>query len=392
MNWLKISTAAIIFLSVSAFAQTQKKEWTLLVFVNGHNNLSRFAEMNIKDMEKIGSTDDMNIVVEWGSASTNVTKRLYVEKSTDPTKVTSRSLVNLVDYDMGDYKNLQSFVRWGVKNYPAQHYLVAVWNHGAGWHRNFVEIPSVRDISFDDNTGNKITTEELGLAMADAKAAIGHNVDIYGSDACLMQMIEVAGEMKDNVDYFVGSQETEPAEGWPYETFLRKLAVTPHLTPKEVSILLSKEYLAAYSIDGVYGFKSSITFSAWDLSKLNGLYSAVTEFAKSLKNLGAADLSKVKTAAKATTVFLYSDYADLGDFSNQVRKMNIKTINTNLLSDIDSGVKDVVLTTDNDASFSRATGLSIWLPKGANSYQTRYNSLQFSKATQWNTVTEKIVK
>ena len=107
------------------------------------------------------------------------------------------------DCDMGDYKNLVDFVKWGTDNFPAKHYFVAVWNHGSGWHFQDAKIKSgevsINDISFDDNTGHAITTEQLGTAMAEIKLHIGRNVDIYGSDACLMQMLEVAGEMKNSV-------------------------------------------------------------------------------------------------------------------------------------------------------------------------------------------------
>ena len=35
--------------------------------------------------------------------------------------------------DCGDPKVLTDFLKWGMKKYPAKHYLVDVWNHGGGW-------------------------------------------------------------------------------------------------------------------------------------------------------------------------------------------------------------------------------------------------------------------
>lgn len=391
MSWLKTTLTAIIFFSVTSWSQVQKKEWTFLVFLNGHNNLSSFGEMNIKEMEKIGSTQDINILVEWGSADTNLTKRLYIEKSNNPNQVVSRSIQEMPDYDMGDYKNLQNFIRWGIENYPAEHYFVAVWNHGSGWRKK--TLPSeLKDISFDDNSGNRITTEQLGLVMADAKSVLGRNIDIYGSDACLMQMVEVAGEMKDSVDYFVGSQETIPAEGWPYQPFLTKWAATPKLTPKEVSILLSKEYLAGYSNGGVYGAKRGITFSAWDMSKLSSAYTAIENLATNLNSLSSKDFAKVKKAVPKAVSFSYSDYVDLGDLTLQLKKLNLASIKTNTLVDVQQKISDVVITTDNDSQFAKATGISIWAPVTANVSQARYDNLQFSKATGWNIITQKLVK
>lgn len=391
MSWFKTTLTAILFFSATSFAQAPKKEWTFLIFLNGHNNLSSFGEMNVKDMEKIGSSKDLNIIVEWGTSTSKITKRLYVEKSTDPKKVTSKSVKEMTNYDMGNYKNLQSFVRWGVQNYPANHYFIAVWNHGSGWRRT-VTTPTVRDISFDDNSGNRITTEQLGLAMADAKAAIGRNVDIYGSDACLMQMVEVAGEMKDSVDYFVGSQETIPAEGWPYAPFLSKWSKTPTMTPREVAILLSKEYVAGYKAGGVYGSKTGITFSAWDMTKLSSAYAAIGNLATNLNSLKAADLAKVKKVVPKALSFSYSDYVDLGDFAKQVKSLKLASVKTDLLTDVQNKIDDVVLTTDNGSGFEAATGMSVWLPIAANKNQARYDKLQFSRATGWNNITNKLSK
>ena len=217
---MKTTQNLIALVGVLLFSFTVKalplaeKEWTFLLFLNGHNNLSSFGDMNLKDMEKSGSTDKVNLVVEWGKADDEMTHRLLVEKSTDPTKVSSPMIMSRKNVDMGDYHNLVDFAKWGIENFPAKHYFVAVWNHGSGWHlQELLKINSIvhiNDISYDDASGNHITTEQLGLALGEVKGLIGHNVDIYGSDACLMQMIEVVGKMKDSVDYFIDSQETEP--------------------------------------------------------------------------------------------------------------------------------------------------------------------------------------
>jgi hypothetical protein len=389
MVQMKTTLAALFFfLATSVSAATTEKEWTFLVFINGHNNLSPFADQNIIDMEKVGSTNDLNVVVEWGSESTTKTKRLYIKKSSDPKKVTSPSVMEMDNHDMGDYKNLVQFVNWGVKNYPAKHYFVSVWNHGSGWHRSGFNLKPM-DISFDDASGNHITTEQLGIAMSEIKKTLGRNLDIYGSDACLMQMVEVAGEMKGDVNYFVGSQETEPGEGWPYLPFLKKWAAKPTSTASEVSVLLSKEYLASYS-GGVYGTKS-VTFSAWDMSQMDGLYSAMTDLRKSLMNVNNTQLTELKQTASYTQSFTYGDYADLGDFAKRLKTTTFgKSLKS--VTDTEAAIKKLVISVDNSSSFSNATGISVWLPTYANSDQDRYDKLESSKATGWNELTRFISK
>jgi len=53
---------------------------------------------------------------------------------------------------------------------------------------------------------------QLGDAMYKASQIIGHPVDIYGSDACLMSMPEISTQMRNAVDYFIGSEEVEPGD------------------------------------------------------------------------------------------------------------------------------------------------------------------------------------
>lgn len=394
---MKTTTHFFLVLALTIFSWTAnaavslplpEKEWTFLLFLNGHNNLSSFGTMNLKDMEKSGSTDQVNLVVEWGKSDDSKTHRLLVEKSTNPSQVTSPTLMSRENVDMGDYRNLVDFAKWGIQNFPAKHYFIAVWNHGSGWHfQNLLRTGSgfqITDISFDDETGNKITTEQLGLAMNEIQTYLGRKIDIYGSDACLMQMIEVAAEMKDAVNYFVGSQDLEPGEGWPYGPFMQAWTANPGISPQDLSILLSKEYLKSYSGSGVYG-RRDVTFSALDLTELDALNASTTALAAHLKNLDAASLKKIKTAANATQDFYYSDYKDLGDFVKRIEVLQINA-DRQLLSQVKTDLSKVVLTTDNSATFAGATGVSIWLPSYKSNYMERYKGLQFDLLTNWSSL------
>src|SRR6185312_17425586 len=246
---IKITTAFLAFaltmtiFSANAHAEgttAAQKDWTFLVYINGHNNLDSYGAQNIKSMEQVGSSDKLNIVVQWASLANNDTRRLLIQKDTTGSQdVTSPVVQSLPRVDMGNYHSLVDFVKWGAQNYPAKHYFVAVWDHGNGWHlQSMGGNMHANDISWDDDSGNNITTEQLGQAMGEIATAIGHKVDIYGSDACLMAMAEVAGEMKDSVSVFVGSQETEPGAGWPYATFLADWENNPSMSAQQIGATL----------------------------------------------------------------------------------------------------------------------------------------------------------
>lgn len=390
LNWtarLLMAAAFVLVLvlftqPVRAFDNKAQKEWTFLLFLNGHNNLDSFGEYNINQMEEVGSTDQLNMVVQWASLENGQTRRLLVQKDNDKNTVTSPAVESLAPVDMGDYKQLIEFIRWGVQNYPAKKYMIAVWNHGNGWYRlNQGQTP--RDISYDDLTGNQITTEQLGLAMAEAAKIIGHKVDIYGSDACLMAMGEVAAEMKNSVSYMVASQEVEPGYGWPYSTWMRKWAANKTATAAEVSVYLTTEYLNAYN-GGIYG-KRDVTFSAMDISKLDGLLQSVNKLNSSLVNLNAAEMKAVKSAAHSVQYFTYDDYRDLGQFSAKLANANV-SINSSVFAEVKNSIEQVVVANGGTGTYKNVSGISVWLPVSVadlNSHQNRYSKLSFNQSTQW---------
>ena len=366
--------------------QQQIKDWNMLVFINGVNNLDYFGAKNINQMEDVGSNEKMNILVQWGSMADDSVKRLHVQKDNDQDRVTSPVVDDMGQVDMGDWKELVKFAEWANANYPAKHTFIVVWNHGSGWRRlnNFAP----RDISYDDRTGNYITTEQLGVAMADIAKILGKKVDIYGSDACLMGMVEVADEMSASVDYFVGSQDLEPGDGWPYSPFLQKWAANPELNAKEVAQLLSKEFLAAYD-GGVYG-EIPVTLSVYDLSKLPAFNKAIAELANELMSKSAPEMKKMKEASNNTKYFTYSDYLDLWDFMDQ---MENQKVTASAVDAVRKAQSELVIANDQNVS-SSTHGLSIWIPNSWNfgDHWERYQNLNFHKNTGWGNFVQKLAE
>lgn len=391
-----LGTIGLSFLALTAAASPSfgastapaEKEWTILVFLNGHNNLDSFGAMDINEMEKVGSTDQMNVVVQWASMDNTDTRRLLVHKDSDTTKVSSPVVQSLPRVDMGNWQNLVDFVEWGAKNYPAKHYFVDVWDHGSGWHKMNGQL-TTKDISWDDVTHHFMTTEQLGHALSVASERIGHRIDVYGSDACLMAMAEVAGEMRGSVDYFVGSEEVEPGEGWPYDMLLSALATNPTATGAEVGRILTDAYVASYS-GGTQGTQN-VTFSAFDLSKTDTLERAITGLGTRMRSLQMADRKKVVTAAKNALSFTYSDYVDLGDFLKLIESSRIDGLDSRALGDVRQAMGEYVIAQKASSYYKESNGVALWAPSAKYTYKNyaqRYKALAFHKATGWGDALE----
>lgn len=372
-----------------------KKKWTFMIFLNGNNNLDDYGEANIKAMEKVGSNDDVNIVVQWASMSKQKVTRLYIQKSSDSSQVTSPVIEDLGHVDMGNPESLEAFIKWTVKNYPADHYFIDVWNHGGGWERKRLAGVTNKDISWDELTGNSISTEQLGHVMARASRLIGHKVDIYGSDACLMGMAEVANEMSDSVKYFVGSQELEPAQGWPYATFLARWEASSNATAVDITRMLTDEYVKAYSPGGVYP-RRDVTFSAFDLRKLPELNEKMRTLGVTMRNAGPAARQAILTNAKKAQTFGYLDYADLIDvlslLSNSTHQQSLQQ------EELDSAIaaaKAMIIANKGTSRYARATGLSVWMPVSNETFERRaerYKHLRFGMNSEWSKTLESLLQ
>ena len=382
MNKTLALCLSILLLTCASFgANAAPKDWTVMVFLNGHNSLDSYGKQNIDSMAQVGSSDRVNVVVEWATESAN-TRRIYVKKGAFDVIQDMGSKV-----DMGDYHNLVDFATWTANHYPAKKYLVVVWDHGNGWHLQSYNSNShgytPRDLSYDDLTGHVITTEQLGIALNQIAQATGGKIELYGSDACLMAMAEVAAEVQDSVKYFAGSQEVEPGAGWPYSTFLAHLVSHPDWNGAHVGNSLAQDYRAAYS-GGVYG-NSEVTFSNLDLSKFNNFLAAMQNFSSDMSSLNASGISAAFAANQASLAFTLSDYKDLGDFLDNIQAHGILK-SARSVTDLQSAMHSLILASENTSSYSKAQGLSIWLPTESSdwtNYSDRYMSMKFNQRTHW---------
>ncbi|MES3036658.1 MAG: clostripain-related cysteine peptidase [Bdellovibrionota bacterium] len=364
-----------------------KKKWTVLVFINGNNNLDSYGAEDINEMEEVGSSADVNVVVQWASYKAKTTKRLLVAKDNDIMKVTSKILVDMPRVDMGDYKELTKFLEWGMTNFPAEHYFVDVWNHGNGWKNRKSE--AARNISYDDYTNNSITMPQLRMSLEAAQALAGKKIDIYGSDACLMNMVEVGTEIAGAVDIMVGSQETEPGDGWPYETWLARWNEKAMTSPVDIAKALTDTYIESYEDKA----GSGVTFSVIDLAQMGPLNDSIKAFTAELMPMVAAEKLNFKKAIYSSANYYNTDYVDLMSLLAQMKTSvaAVSALQTGAL--VNENLSKAILY--NKVYDHEANGLSIWAPYYVNTYTqsaARYNELKFQQATNWGAFLSGILK
>ncbi|MHB0995081.1 MAG: clostripain-related cysteine peptidase [Elusimicrobiales bacterium] len=363
-----------------------QKEWTIMVFINAKNNLEKYGLKDMNEMEMVGSSDKVNIVVELAriagfdssDGDWKTSRRYLVKKDAEVSKVTSPVVQELPKADMGDYKHLIDFANWAKANYPARKYMLIVWNHGAGWIKY---VPGqTKGISYDDETGNHITTPQLGEAL---KAMGG--VDVYGSDACLMQMAEVVYELRDHTQYIVGSEETEPGDGYTYDTFLGPIVAKGDMSAYEVAKVTVDAYSDHYQQLGQASTQSFIKSSA-----VNGLLDLANKFAYSVTAAGEKALAR--EAMGGAQSYAYPENKDLYHFTELVLAKTASPEVKKAGEALNAYIKgDLVMhnrTNNSDGGwwgpeiYDNSHGIAVYLPGSAA--PAHYADLQWAKYSNWD--------
>ncbi|MCL5774308.1 MAG: clostripain-related cysteine peptidase, partial [Firmicutes bacterium] len=161
----------IVTLNTKVDSPEPKKKWTTLYYFDGNNNLDPMGRHQFSSLTQLGSDKNTNLVGLYSGFDADGKKtsaeRGLIEKS--PAPKSSRRVdtpsggrrvheapffpgsEKVGQLDMGDPKTLQDFIKWGMKKYPAEHYALVLWDHGAGFMGSMV----------DEKTNNIIDNKEL---------------------------------------------------------------------------------------------------------------------------------------------------------------------------------------------------------------------------------------
>ena len=459
--------------------------WTIMVYQAGDNNLEDYLDADLAQMEMgYRKTDQVNVLVQQDKELEDGVWRYRVRHNNDP-EVRGSELVGYssVEPDTGNWQTLAAFGEWATVCYPAEHYMLIVSGHGTGWSETesgedgepivWEDLPEdeeddsptpqdqdgadnnsddsadeddstntdrmsieaegepYRAIAYDDTSGSSLNLKELATALEYISDAARRDYDphyinrlvIYGSDACLMQTVEVTSALGNAVTYVVGSEKTEPAQGWPYSTILRDLTARPFAyarAPQDLTKLIVEKYGIAYGPNGGQGHKKDQTLSSVNLDHSRRLVNDMTKIASLLTELREEsetgyDLDQYIWAARDDTPIFSATYVDLAEFLMNLREKLIevglmprkyqhwygderfrtlrKTIDEATLEIFDMTLAnlDAPLPTPD----GKPDGVSIYFPDWKYSYVLHlenYLNSPFSQKTGWGSLIENLIE
>lgn len=371
----------LLFIFCFALSKAEAPEkTTVMVYMTGSDleSGSGAATSDIIEMMHSGlNTDEVNVLLftggsaNWKSGFPQDRTGLYViDKNSLPTEIELFDLMN-----MGDPQTLAFFLRLGRERYPAEQYMLILWDHGAGPLQGVCV-----DRLFNDDC---LTLQEIDFALRESRIAEEKKLSLIGFDACLMSSLEAASVCEPYADYMVASQELEPGRGWNY-AFLKGLESDS--SAAETGRRIVDTYFDGASEEIQRGIP--VTLTCMDLSKIAELKKSVdslfADLSIQLQESNYAHFAKTRESSASSARATGREY-DLVD---------LKDLLLHLDADESSDVSQVLKAFDASIVASRSSvdhyhGLSVYFPyHNKDSYITSwgdiYPSVSFGKGyAQW---------
>ena len=371
------------FITTREQAEARGK-WTILIYLDADNDLESMGIANFNQMESIGSTTDVHIIVQMdrkdGADPNNEhwtdTRRYLITHDTDSNVMHSIRLDDppLGELDMGNPNTLRNFVTWGEREFPSDHYCLIIWDHGSGWQiRTLSVAPEHKYIATDDTSADSMNITDIPSALA------GANLDVIAFDACYMQELEVAYELRNSAHYLVASTAAEPSQGYNYARWLNR--INGSTSPEDLCRTIVEAYAAEYPNP-----HRDITQSAIDLTLIQQVADSASAFATLLRAKASTysiDLADARDSALNYSADATPRYnVDLLDYANRCSSA-LGAQATATYSALNSAMNSAVIASIHNLDMPNAHGLAIYVPPPSR-YDFRYSELQLASDTEWD--------
>ena len=364
--------------TTSAQARLQTAQWTVMIYLAADNDLEEFGIGDVNEMEVVGSTTGVNVIVQMDRATGydrsngdwTDTRRLFIERDDDFDVINSEVVETIGETATGDPQTLVDFATWSMDTYPAQHYALILWDHGGSW------LGIATDASADDDD---LSMPELGDALAQITAANGGQpLDLIGFDACLMGELEVYSTVAPYAQVAVGAEESIPGFGWEYATPLQALARDPSLDAEALGRSFVDSFMDFYT--EVVTYYDQFDLGAVRLGATEEVISALDGFVSTVEANPGAVLSAIGDARNNTIVFGGFDdpeYFDIWSAADLIQFMQLLGTFTTTHHLLDAAAAaDVVVAAAEDMvihhrandGLAGAQGISIYFPRNELAY------------------------
>jgi len=213
--------------TVTVKATVTQAAWTIMIYMcgadlesNGQTTASKASGYATGDLTEIYNTksslpSNVNIIVEaggakcWKTTYSSVINKSYLNRFHLSTSGYVKD-AQITKANMGLSSTFESFLEWGLTDYPADRTMVIMWDHGG----------AMSGCCYDENySSDSLSNAEVKSALTSAFSAKGRtsNLEVMGYDACLMSVQDIAEFNSSHFNYMIASEESEAGAGWDYD-------------------------------------------------------------------------------------------------------------------------------------------------------------------------------
>ena len=284
-------------------------------------------------------------------------------------------LKEMGELNMGNYITLRDFINYCKQNFPADKYIMDMYNHGGGW----------LGACWDDTDNNDwLTMDEIGKAIQEAGG-----IDILVFNApCLMGNLEAVYELRNVVDVYIGSEELS---GYKLGIVSQICELLNHNYEGIDSYEVGKNIIKY--VGSLGGYSAYRTMSAVKTDKIDDLANSINKLSKDLTLKWLKCYSRVTEAHKNTKRY-GMDYADifqlydLYDFTENLLSAGVPSKIQQDIKNLQAIFNETVIAEFHGTCEKNSHGLSIYFPNqfmnGITIYYGSDSGLDFPKDTFWN--------
>ena len=408
-----------------------EKEWTIMIYMAGDNNLSidmAYALEQIKGVAREDGTSP-NLLVYYDGNSPEI-PTLYCDFSVagDPKYVASYvvpdkliDVTKKVNENAADDKSVINFVDWCLNGIEVQtpngeisygrrarRYALIFSGHTLGF----------QDIGLfqDESTGKAMkmdglfymlqrltsTPEQLKEDVAqldlekdeydqETQPLIGQRLDILGFDSCVMGMLEVGYQFSQVARTMIASEGSVPNAGWTYGKLLGCMTQesSDQLDSKKIAERFVREFIKgqeSFTLGGV-----SVDMAAWDLDRMEHLANEFDQLGADLRACFDDPSTRVYKQMERAVLnvhwrcqsYMYDQNVDLGDFCellDEECRLILEEFGTDL-EDLIKYVREscqkvraeiqnaVILSGFSGGAYQHSNGVSVFFPWSREGYE-----------------------
>jgi hypothetical protein len=373
--------SCIIALGCAQPVSAGEREWLILVHVSGNNDrgLTGSANELINSFEKVGSSEKVTVIVHYAFLGKSKegqlqfpreAKTLLIRRDNDNFQITSPVIDTSTRTDMASELSLSLFIRKNIDKYPSKKVMLLLWGKGEGF----------KGLMHDDLSQKHMTLKKIADALSKVKERTGRKIDIFATDANLMQMAEVVYELRDCAEIIIGFEGDASDTGYYYDLILQDVVAEPAIKPQEFS-------------SSITYFSKSLISSAVRTDKVPGFMKLMNKWTGEIMKDPAA--LKAAAAIDKVVCFGMKDSKDLCDYVDKVSEsLSVQSHSIQAGKELKEYIKNELIfaygissdskekKTKKMARDERIHGLAIYLPDlmyDSNAYEP----LEFASDSQW---------